>query len=129
MMTKYIYMKLLGLVLVILGFGYSITTFSNFYSYIFGDIVVANTSVIILGIGLLFPLYMFIFGTFFYFYTDKEFASINPKVLGSGISMFIIGILRLFINGGIMEFIHISFAYVLIGMSILIILGCLKYKY
>ena len=128
-MTKYAYMKLLGLVLVVVGFGYSLTSFSNFYAYIFGDIEYANTTDYVMCIGLLLPLYMFIFGVFFYFYTDKQFAYINPFILGSGIFLLVGGILRLFISSGIMEFIHISFAYVLIFLASLIIFGCIKFKY
>ena len=128
-MTKYAYMKLLGLFLVVVGFSYCLTSFSNFYAYIFGDIEIANANVVVMCMGLLFPLYMFIFGVFFYFYTDKQFAYINPWVLGSGIFLLIGGILRLFINYGIMEFIHISFAYVLILFASLIIFGCFRFKY
>ena len=128
-MTKYAYMKLLGLILVVVGFGYSLTSFSNFYSYLFGDIEIANQNTFVMVIGLLFPLYMFIFGVFFYFYTDKQFAYINPYVLGSGIFLLVGGLLRMFINSGIMEFIHISFGYVLIFLAILIIIGCIRFKY
>ena len=128
-MTKYAYMKLLGLVLVVVGFGYCLTSFSNFYAYLFGDITVANGNVFVMAIGLLFPLYMFIFGVFFYFYTDKQFAYINPYVLGSGIFLLVGGLLRLLISNGIMEFIHISFAYVLIFLASLVIIGCIRFKY
>ena len=128
-MTKYLYMKLVGLFLVIVGFSYSITSFSNFYAYIFGDIEIANANTFVMCIGLLFPLYMFIFGVFFYFYTDKQFAYINPYVLGSGVFLLIGGIIRLFTDSGIMEFIHISFAFVLIIFALLIICGCFRFKY
>ena len=128
-MTKYIYMKLVGLILVILGFSYSITSFSSLFAYLYGDITIANANIYIMSIGLIIPLYMFIFGVYFYFYVDKEFASINPFILISGISMLIMGIVRLFINNGIMQFIHISFATVLIVSSLLLIFGCIRYKY
>lgn len=128
-MTKYIYMKLVGLILVILGFSYSITSFSSLFAYLYGDITIANANIYIMSIGLIIPLYMFVFGVYFYFYIDKEFASINPFILISGISMLIMGIVRLFINNGIMQFIHISFATVLIVSSLLLIFGCIRYKY
>ena len=128
-MTKYVYMKLVGLLLVILGFSYSITSFSNFYAYLYGDIIIANANTYVMCVGLLFPLYMFIFGVFFYFYTDKQFASINPFILVSGIILTVGGLIRLFVNEGIMEFIHPSFAYVLIIMGLAIVFGCLRYKY
>lgn len=128
-MTKYFYMKLVGLALVIIGFSYCLTSFSNFYAYLFGDIEIANGNILLMMSGLVFPLYMFIFGVFFYFYTDKQFAYINPYVLGSGIFLFVSGIVRLFVSHGIMEFIHISFGFVSIFMGLLIIFGCIRFKY
>ena len=128
-MTKFVYMKLVGLILVILGFSYCLTSFSNFYAYLFGDIVIANANTILMASGLFFPLYMFIFGVFFYFYTDKQFAYINPFILSSGIGMIIVGLLRLIIGNGIMEFIHMSFSGVAILMGILLVYGCIRFKY
>ena len=128
-MTKYIYMKLVGLILVILGFSYSITSFSSLYAYLYGDIIIANSNVYIMSIGLVIPLYIFIFGIYFYFYVDRDKSLINPFIIISGISMFIIGIIRLLVSNGVMQFIHVSFATVLIVNSILLIYGCIKYKY
>ncbi len=128
-MTKFVYMKLVGLLIVILGFSYCMTSFSNFYAYLFGDIVIANANVYLMTSGLLFPLYMFIFGIFFYFYTDKHFAYINPFVLITGIGMILVGLVRLIISSGIMQFIHISFGAVSILFGILLIYGCIRFKY
>ena len=128
-MTKFVYMKLLGLILVILGFSYCLTSFSNFYGYIFGDMQIANANIYIMSLGLLFPLYMFIFGVYFYFYTDKQFAYINPFILISGVAFIIVGGSRIFLGSGIMEFIHSSFAYVSLFMGSLLVYGCIKFKY
>ena len=128
-MTKFIYMKLLGFLMVILGFGYCMTSFHNFYSYIFGDLIIANANIFIMGMGLIFPLYTFIFGVFFYFYSDKEFGSINPFILFSGIMMLIVGVSRLFVSTGIMEFLHYSYSFVMIFLAIMLIYGCIRYKY
>ena len=128
-MGKYIYMKIIGLLLVIIGFSYSLTSFSNFYGYLFGDIKVANGNIIIMSLGLLFPLYTFIFGIYFYFYSDKFFANINPFILSSAISLFIVGLVRIIVSNGIMEFIHYSFSISIIISSILLVYGCIKYKY
>ena len=128
-MTKFIYMKLTGLLMVILGFSYSLTTFYNFYDYIFGDLEIANANIFVMSIGLLFPLYVFIFGIYFYFYSDKFLEKINPFIFFSGISMLIVGIIRLVLSKGIMQFIHFSFSFILIVLSILLIYGCRKYKY
>ena len=126
-MTKFAYMKLVGLIMVVLGFSYCMTSFSNFYAYLFGDIIIANANVYIMAIGLVFPLYMFIFGVFFYFYTDKRFAEINPIILIIG--MFVVGILRMIVSNGIMQFIHLSFGFVSMLFGLLLIYGCLRYKY
>ena len=128
-MTKYFYMKILGLFLVIAGFSYSMTSFYNFYDYIFGDLVIANANIYIMSLGLVFPLYMFIFGVFFYFYTDKFFAKINPFIFTSGVAMMIVGISRLIVSNGIMQFIHFSFSFVTIVLAGLLIFGCLRFKY
>ncbi len=128
-MTKYAYMKLLGLVLVVIGFSYCLTSFYNFYAYLYGDIQIANANIYVMTCGLVFPLYMFIFGVFFYFYTDKQYNEINKYVLTSGIIITIAGILRLFVNHGLMEFVHISFGYVSILLGALLIFGCFKFKY
>ena len=128
-MTKFVYMKLVGLLLVILGFSYCLTSFSNFYAYLYGDIQIANANVVLMALGLIFPLYMFIFGVFFYFYTDKQFAYINPIVLSSGIGLSIVGFIRLIISSGIMEFIHFSFSFISILLGILVIYGCIRFKY
>ena len=128
-MTKFIYMKLLGLLMVILGFSYCLTSFYNFYDYLFGKIAYANTNIYIMMIGLLFPLYTFIFGIYFYFYSDKFFAKINPFIMGSGVGLLIVGLMRLIISYGIMQFIHFSFGYVLIFLASLLIYGCKRFKY
>lgn len=128
-MTKYFYMKILGLFMVIIGFSYSITSFYNFYSYIFGDTVIANANIYIMSIGLLFPLYTFIFGIYFYFYIDNRFDKVNPFILFSSVFILITGIIRLIMSSGIMQFIHVSFSYVSIILSIFLIYGCIKYKY
>jgi len=128
-MTKFVYMKLLGLVLIVLGFSYCLTTFSNFFTYVYGDIGIADANIYIMGVGLLFPLYLFSFGIYFYFYTDREPEKINPFILISNIVLLVVGILKLFISTGIMQFIHISFAYVLMLCGLLLIYGVFKYKY
>lgn len=140
MMIRYIYMKFLGFLLVILGFSYSMTSFYNFYEYIFGDIVIASSNVIIMILGLLIPLYMLIFGLYFYFYADKDITSINKFILCSSIGCIIIGLVclilksnfvytNLFFIAQVVEFLHVSIGYVLTILGIMNIYGCIKYKY
>lgn len=128
-MTKFLYRKMLGLLIVIVGLSYCLTSFYNFYDYLFGDLVIANANIYIMAMGLLFPIYLLIFGLYFYFYIDKEFASINLFILSTGVVMFFVGISRLFISNGVMQFIHFSFSYVNILLALAIVYGCVRYKY
>lgn len=128
-MTKFFYKKIVGLLMVIAGFSYSLTSFYNFYDYIFGEVVIANANIFVMSIGLLFPLYTFIFGIHFYFYQDREFGTVNPFILITSIAMMTIGVIRIIISNGIMQFIHFTFAYVIIFLAILLYIGCRKYKY
>lgn len=128
-MTKFWYRRIFGLFIVLLGFSYSMTSFYNFYDYIFGDLVIANSNIYIMAIGLIFPLYTFMFGIYFYFYHDERFGNINPFIFTTGIMMAIVGVLRIFIGNGIMQFLHSSFSYVMIMLAVIVIYGCMKYKY
>ena len=128
-MTKFLYRKCLGLLMVIVGLSYCFTSFYNFYAYLFGDLVIANANIYLMGLGLTFPLFIFIFGIFFYLYEDKEFGSINPFIISTSIMLLAIGILRLFTDLIIMIFIHYTFGIVAILIALLLFLGCIRYKY
>lgn len=140
MMVRYIYLKFIGFLLVILGFSYSMTSFYNFYDYIFGNIVIASSNIFVMSLGLLIPLYMLVFGIYFYFYADTNITKINKFIFGSSIFLMVIGIINiilktsvvynnLFVLAQIMEFLHWSIGYVLLTLGISIIVGCIKYKY
>ena len=140
MTVRFLYMKFIGFLLVILGFSYCMTSFYNFYDYIFGDVVIANSNIIIMGLGLLIPVYILVFGVYFYLYADKNITKINKFILVTSIAFIIVGMLCLILNNGIIrnklffvaqlvEFLHVSIGYSLIVLSILIMYGCIKYKY
>lgn len=128
-MTKFFYRKSIGLLIVIIGLSYCLTSFYNFYDYIFGEVTVANANIYLMASGLVFPLYTFIFGMYFYFYIDKEVENINLFILSTGVVMFFVGLARIFVSSGIMQFIHHSFAYAIILLGIMVVYGCFKYKY
>ena len=128
-MTKFLYMKILGLFMVIIGFSYCLTSFHNFYSYLFGDLAIANANIYLMSCGLVIPLYTFIFGMYFYFYSDKFFAKINPFIFITGVWMFVIGVIRIFVSTGLLQFLHFTFAYSSIILGIFLVYGCLHYKY
>ena len=115
--------------MVVIGFSYCMTSFYNFYGYLFGEVSIAGGNIYIMTLGLILPLYLFIFGIYFYFYSDKDFGKINPFILTSSILMVSFGIIRFFVSNMFMQFIHISFAYCLIILGILLLYGCKRYKY
>ena len=140
MMIRYIYMKFIGFLLVVLGFSYSMTSFYNFYEYIFGEIVIASANVFVMSVGLLIPIYMLVFGIYFYFYADTNITKINKFIISSSVFFMIVGILNiilkssiiynnLFIVAQITEFLHVSLGYVLLLLGSSIMIGCIKYKY
>ena len=140
MNNKYLYMKFLGLLLVIVGFSYSITSFNNFFSFIFKTrIFNENLNIYIMSIGLIIPLFIFIYGVYFYFYTDFNLVKINKFIFISNIMLFITSIVMFIFKElyilysiyifQIFEFIHISLAPCLFILSLLGLYGCFKYKY
>ena len=137
MKGRYLYMKFLGLLLVLTGFSYSLTSFNNFFSYIFKTkIFPENLNIYMISSGLIIPLFIFIFGVFFYFYTDYNINKINKFIFISYVLLLIIGITMIvfsnksFLNiNQIFEFIHISLSYIMIVLSLMGIFGCIKYKY
>ena len=91
------------------------------------------------SIGLIVPLYIFVYGVYFYFYTDFNITKINKFIFISNLLFFIVSILiiifkELYIINNvfifqIFEFIHISIVPCLLVLSILGLIGCFKYKY
>ncbi len=140
MRSRYLYMKFLGLLLVIAGFSYSITSFNNFFSYIFKTRIFAeNLNIFVMSLGLIIPLSMFIYGVYFYFYTDFNLIKINGFIFGYNIFLIIIAIFMLIfkqfnlfpniIFKQVFEFLHESYTYPIIILSIMGLYGCFKYKY
>lgn len=140
MNLKFLYMKFLGLLLVLVGFSYSLTSFNNFFSFVFKTKIFAeNLNIYVMSIGLVVPLFIFIFGVYFYFYTDFNIEKINKFIFISFILILLIALMMIcfnelyiinnFIVFQIYQFIHISCAYVLIFLAIMGIYGCIKYKY
>ena len=137
MKGRFLYMKFLGLLLVLAGFSYSLTSFNNFFSYIFKTrIFPENLSIYLISSGLIVPLFIFVFGVYFYFYTDYNIHKINKFIFISNVILLIVGItmivfqdIKLLNLNQIFEFIHISLSYVLIILSLMGLFGCFKYKY
>ena len=139
MTLKYLYMKLVGLLIVTIGFSYSITTFYNLFDVIFGDKKIpASYNIYVMGISVIFPLFVFIFGVFFYLYADFK---VNKKSLWTLICIIIIlifGVVKILLTlplfmtlpyHYIFDFVHVSFGYVAIILSVLLVYGRIKYKY
>ena len=90
-------------------------------------------------IGLIFPLATFIYGIYFYFYSDFNITKINKYLFSLNIFFFIISVLMIIFNNinvfsnftifQVFEFIHYSYAYCLLILALLGIYGCFKYKF
>ncbi len=140
MKSRFLYMKILGLLLVIAGFSYSITSFNNFFSYIFHTrIFDQNLNIYLMSIGLIVPVSMFIYGIYFYFYTDFNITKINKFIFIFNVILLIIGVLMLLVKQfnifpnfrlfQIFEFLHSSYTYPILLLSFMGLYGCYKYKY
>lgn len=132
MKSRYLFMKILGLILVIVGFSYSITSFYNFFEYIFGyKIYFENLNIYLAIIGLIVPVYVFVYGVYFYFYTDFNITKVNKFLLINNVCFLLISLgMNILKNSlDIFTFIHISFSYCLFILAIIGIYSCMKYKY
>lgn len=141
MNLKFWYMKSLGFLMVIIGFMYSITSFYNFFEVVFGNkIMVQDANIWLMSIGLLFPLFVFVFGVFFYFYADLFSEKPSKWVLVSLVLMIIIAFFNILLSifwdnsswqsfVSISEFIHRSFGYVVLFLSIFLLWGKKRFKY
>ena len=131
MNLKFWYIKFVGLLLVTLGFGNSLIVFYKLFDVIFADkIILANTNLLVTGLGSIFPLFIFIFGMFFYFYCDiyQE----KPKRLICGLKLLLMNdsLCNAFgVVGHLLDFVHVSFAYGCLVLGLLLIYGHIKYKY
>jgi len=116
------------------------TSFYNFYEYVFGEIVIANANIIIMSLGLIIPLYMLVFGLYFYFYADTNITKINKFIFASSLAFMIAGSVCVILkNNNIykiffwlaqsVEFLHASLGYILLVLGGMMMYGCFKYKY
>ena len=139
MTTRYLYIKFTGFLLVILGLSYSITSFVNMFSYLYGNVVINGSNIFLMILGTIIPLFIFIFGIFYFMYVDDNITKINKKILICSIIMIILGILVLvfkmsylvlhaFTISQIFYFLHFSLGYVSIVLGGMVIYSCLKYK-
>lgn len=139
MTARYLLIKFTGFLLVILGLSYSITSFYNMFSYLYGNVVINNSNTIIMIVGTVIPLFMFIFGIFYFMYTDYNIAKMNKIIFICSIIMIVFGIIVLLFNikyfinhifaiSQIVYFIHYSFGYISIILGLLVMYTCIKYK-
>lgn len=135
---KFLFMKFLGFLTVILGFSYSVTSLYNFFDVVINKSTVYETSNLIFAIiGIIFPLFIFIFGIFFYFYADNFDEKRRLWIFICTLLILLIGVLDLVCNlvtidiciFHVFDFLHITFMFVTLTMSIAYIYGMLKYKF
>lgn len=139
MTARYLYIKFTGFLLVILGLSFSITSFYNMFSYIYGNVVVNGSNIILMILGTIIPLFIFIFGIFYFMYTDNNIAKINKKIFICSIIMIAMGVFillfkinyfynHLFTIAQITYFLHFSLGIVAIVLGAMVMYSCIKYK-
>ena len=97
MKSRYLYMKFLALLLVIVGFSYSLTSFNNFFEYIFGyKIYYQDVNIYLMIIGLIIPVYTFIYGIYFYFYTDFNITKPSKLLITNNIFRLLVSLLIIY---------------------------------
>ena len=139
MTARYLFIKFTGFLLIILGLSYSITSFYNMFSYLYGNVIVHGSNTFLMILGTVIPLFIFIFGIFYFMYTDDNVTKINKRILICSIIMITFGILTLifkinylvshvFSISQIFYFIHFSMGFVSIILGLMVMYTCIKYK-
>ncbi len=139
MTARYLYIKFTGFLLVIVGLTYSITSLFNLFSYLFGNVSVYGSSTFVMTLGIIMPLFMFIFGIFFFMYTDSNVTKINKKIFICSIIMMVFGLIILLFKNSflinhafgiaqIVYFLHISLGIMFLVLGLMVMYACIKYK-
>ena len=109
------------------------------FSYLYGDIVVNGSNTFLMILGTIIPLFIFIFGIFYFMYTDDNITKINKKIFICSIIMIIMGICILLFKTNylfnhmfgiaqIFYFLHFSLGFVAIVLGGMVLFTSLKYK-
>lgn len=139
MTVRNLLIKFIGFLLIVIGLTYSITSLNKFFAYLYGDITVSNGHTILMAIGIIIPLYIFIYGIFYFVYYDNDITRINKVMLNLSILIMVFGLLILLLKinymvinlfglSQIVYFLHPSLAYVSIVLGALSTFACIKYK-
>ena len=139
MTARYLYIKFTGFLLVLIGLSYSITSLYNMFNYLYGNVVISGSNTFVMILGIIIPLFIFIFGIFFFMYTDYNITKINKKIFICSIIMMIFGLFILIFKNdylllhafGVAQlayFIHQSLGIVSIILGLMVMYASLKYK-
>lgn len=139
MTVRYLYIKFTGLLLVIVGLSYAITSLYNLFGYLYGDIIVNNGNTMLMILGLIIPFFIFIFGVFFFVYYDNDVTKVNKLILALSISVIVMGLLIIILKSNylvknhfgiaqIVYFLHPSMGYSALIVGIMSLVATIKYK-
>ena len=139
MTVRYLYIKFTGLLLVIVGLSYAITSLYNLFGYLYGDIIVNNGNTVLMILGLIIPFFIFIFGVFFFVYYDNDVTKVNKLILALSISVIVMGLLIIILKSNylvknhfgiaqIVYFLHPSMGYSSLIVGIMSLVATIKYK-
>ena len=139
MTVRYLYIKFTGLLLVIVGLSYAITSLYNLFGYLYGDIIVNNGNTVLMILGLIIPFFIFIFGVFFFVYYDNDVTKVNKLILALSMSVIVMGLLIIILKSNylvknhfgiaqIVYFLHPSMGYSSLIVGIMSLVATIKYK-
>ena len=139
MTVRYLYIKFTGLLLVIVGLSYAITSLYNLFGYLYGDIIVNNGNTVLMILGLIIPFFIFIFGVFFFVYYDNDVTKVNKLILALSMSVIVMGLLIIILKSNylvknhfgiaqIVYFLHPSMGYSALIVGIMSLVATIKYK-
>ena len=139
MTARYLYIKFTGFLLVLIGLSYSITSLYNMFNYLYGNVTIGGSNTFIMILGIIIPLFIFIFGIFFFMYTDYNITKINKKIFICSIIMMIFGLLILILKNNyllsnafsvaqLVYLIHHSLGIVSIILGLMVMYASIKYK-
>ena len=139
MTARNLYIKLTGILLVVIGLSYSVTSLNNLFNYLYGNITLNNGYLIVMIMGITVPMFVFIFGIFYFVYYDSDITNVNKTMLILSLLIMVFGIIVLILKNGyivkhlfsiaqIFYFVHPSFGFLAISGGVLATITCLKYK-
>ncbi len=136
-----LYFKTIAILLIIVGLSFSITSLNKLYGVVFfNHIIYEEANLLIMSIGILFPVSMFVSGIYLYFNLDYRAKKLKILILVFSIIFTILGLF--YIIGTVTEyqnilktifqtsyFLNETYGYISCILGLCLIYGVLNYRY